>query len=115
MSAQNYLPLALKAEAQSPNDCLDVSASKSADGKRLVLKVVNVSNTPVPAQISVGGFHPRKAQARFTVLAGDWEAVNTVEQPHRIKPLEGVWQHGLKNGACGYEFPARSFTVLRFE
>lgn len=115
MVSRNYLPLCVKSELESPKGTLDVTATRSDDGRTLVLQVVNVSNGPVAAAIQLNGFQPLQPAARRTVLAGDSEAINTPEEPNHVAPLETSWQHGFKDGATACTFPPRSFTVLRFE
>ncbi len=112
--ARNFQPLCLKTEVQSPPGALDVTATKSDDGQTLVLQAVNVTNDRLPARVTLAGFTPRQPAAHATVLTGDWEAVNTPEQPDRVKPTETDWHHDLQQTAT-YTFPPRSFTVLRFK
>jgi alpha-L-arabinofuranosidase len=115
MVSRNYLPLCVKTDATSPGNALDVTATRSEDGKTLTLQVVNTSKTALPAHIRLEGFVPSKPVAHTTVLMGDWDAINTPDQPERIKPSEGEWRHEFKGGAVSRAFPAYSFTVLRFE
>ena len=69
----------------------------------------------MPGRIVLNGFVPRRPTARATVLTGDWEGTNTPDQPDRIKPTEGDWQHEFKDGAVASRtFPPCSFTILRF-
>ena len=51
----------------------------------------------------------------MTVLAGDWDCINTPEQPDHIRPRESEWKGLWKEGGADYSFPAYSFTVMRFE
>ena len=116
MVSRNYLPLCVKTEVQSPGQALDVTATRSEDGKTLTVQVVNTAKVPVPGRIVLDGFVPRKPAARATVLAGDWEGINTPEQPDRIKPSESDWRHEFKDGAVASRtFPPGSFTILRFK
>jgi alpha-L-arabinofuranosidase len=114
MVSRNYLPLCVKAEATSPGNTLDVTAARSEDGKTLTLQVVNIGKAALPAHIRLDGFVPRKPAAHTTVLTGDWDAINTPEQPVRIRPSESDWHHGFTGGAVSRTFPAYSFTVLQF-
>jgi alpha-L-arabinofuranosidase len=116
MISRNFMPLNVNVESRSPRHALDVAATKSADGKTLVLQVVNMDSTPISASISLPGFAPRKSAARATILTGDWEATNTPEEPNRVKPVATVWPHGgCPEGVTTNTFPPRSFTVLRLE
>jgi hypothetical protein len=109
------LPLCVQAEVHSPGDMLDVTAKRSADGKRLQLQVVNVGARPVEARVRVDGFKPGKAVARVVELSGRLDAVNTAGGPRRVVPQNKEWRHGLAEGEGRYTFPAHSFTVLRLE
>jgi alpha-L-arabinofuranosidase len=114
MVSRNYLPLCVNTEVQSPKAAFDVAATRSEDGQTLIVRVVNTAKAPMPGRIVLDGFVPRKAVARVTVLAGDWDAINTQEQPNRVKPSESDWRHEFKEGAVSRTFPAYSFSVLRF-
>ncbi len=105
MVSRNYLPLCVRTEARSPGNILDVTAARSEDGKMLTLQVVNISKMPLPTRIALEGFVPRHATAHATVLAGDWDAINTPDQPDRIKPTGSDWPHGYRDGARQIYFP----------
>ena len=115
MVSRNYLPLCVKAEATSPGNALDTSATLSDDGKTLILQVVNAGKLASSARIELTGFEPRKPAAHATVLSVDWEAINTPDRPDSVKPTEGDWRPEFKNGAVIRTFPPYSFTVLHFK
>jgi hypothetical protein len=115
MFSRNYLAQVVRCQVTAAGDALDVSAKRSADGRTLVLQVVNPTDKPVPAQIHLDGFVPRKPVAQVTELAGPLAARNTAEQPNTIVPQSRPWPHGLKEGSAGYTFPPCSVNVLRFE
>jgi len=115
MVSRNYLPLCVKAEATSPGNALDTSATLSDDGKTLILQVVNAGKLASSARIELTGFEPRKPAAHATVLSVDWEAINTPDQPDHVEPVESEWRHDLKSGTATHTFPPYSFTVLRFK
>src|SRR5215469_6943039 len=52
-----YEPNLVASAVQSPGDVLDVTATKSTDGKTLVLRVVNISGKPIPTTINLAGFN----------------------------------------------------------
>ena len=114
MVSRNYLPLCVKSEVHSPKDALDATAARSDDGKTLTVRVVNSAKVSIPGRIVLDGFVPRKSVARATVVTGDWDAINTPEQPDCIKPTERDWRHEFKDGTVNYAFPPYSLTVLRF-
>jgi hypothetical protein len=115
MLSQNYLPQSVKCDVAGAEGGLDAVATRSEDGKTLVLQVVNVMNKEVIAQINLAGFIPGKATAHATELGGAFDAVNTAAKPDNITPKQTQWQHGIENGMTTRMFPPYSFTVLRFE
>ncbi len=65
---------------------VDVTATRSDDGKALVLQAVNPTDKPVPAQIHLQGFVPAQPTARVIELPGSLDAVNTAGQPDAVIP-----------------------------
>jgi alpha-L-arabinofuranosidase len=114
MVSRHYLPLCVKTEATSPGNALDASATLSEDGEALTLQVVNTGRLPLPTRIELTGFVPGKAVTHATVLTGDWEAINTPDQPDRVRPTESDWHPEFTGGAATRAFPPYSFTVLCF-
>jgi alpha-L-arabinofuranosidase len=115
MLSHNYLPQWVKCDVTGADGGLDAVATRSDDGKTLVLQVVNVMNQEVTAQIHLAGFGPDKSVAQAMELSGTFEAVNTAANSDQIVPKQSQWQHGLKLGQTTRVFPPHSFTVLRFE
>ena len=114
MVSRNYSPLCVKTDVQYAGGSLDVTACKSDDGKELTLQVVNAEGAPVSARIALEGFLPRSPTAHVTVLTGDWDGINTPEDPEHIKPTESEWRPRFEDGRAPFSFPARSFTIVRF-
>lgn len=116
MSAQ-YQPVCLETTVECPNGCLDVTATRSEDGHRIVLSVVNVESQPVQASIELAGFSPTKDTARAVTLTGRLDETNTPQEPRRIVPTESVWP--LQKDDAGrdvvYTFSGYSFTLLTLE
>ena len=116
MVSQNYHPLVVKSDVTgAAAGSLDVSVKRSEDGKTLVLQVVNFSDQPGTTKLYLADFKARKSTANVETLAAPLDARNTATEPARVKPSVTSWQHGLKAGQATYQFPARSFTVMRFE
>ena len=115
MVRRAYQPLLVKCEVTGKGDRLSVNARRSEDGKSLVLQVVNWDATSRPAQLHFEGFTPSEPLATVEELTGPLNAVNTAEEPDRIKPRQSEWRHGMKDGSATYAFPPHSFTVIRFE
>jgi alpha-L-arabinofuranosidase len=112
MISRNYLPLVLKCESSAPD--LDVCATKSEDGKTLVLEIVNATGKPVTLPLKILGFVLGKPVAKMTRLEGELNARNTPGNPHAIKPTTTEWKHGLQRGETSVTCPRYSFTVIRF-
>ncbi len=117
MISAHYQPLCLKTEVECPDRGLDVTATRSEDGRTVVLSVVNVTANPMDARIQFADYSPRKDTARVVTLTGAPEEINTPAQPQRIVPTEKLWS--VTKDADGkdvlYTFPAHSFTLLTFE
>jgi alpha-L-arabinofuranosidase len=111
MFARPYLPQRVACQVTGAEHPLDALARRSADGRTLVLQVVNPADETVTAQVHLAGFVPTKPVAQVTELSGPLDAVNTADQPEAIVPQQRDWPHA--NGR--YAFPPHSFTVLRFE
>ncbi len=116
MVSRNYQPLVVKSDVTgAAAGSLDVSAKRSEDGKTLVLQVVNFSDQSGTTKLYLADFKTRKSTANVETLTAPLDARNTATEPERVKPSVTGWHHGLKAGQATYEFPARSFTVMRFE
>jgi hypothetical protein len=111
MYSRNYEPLEVKTE--SPDRDVDVSATKSRDGRTLVLQVVNVSDNATTLPLEITGFVPQEPVGKVLTLAGALDAYNPATAPESIKPLATDWKHGLENGQTTVTFPAHSVTVIR--
>jgi len=112
MISRNYEPLVVK--SASPVGDLDVSATKSEDGKTLVLQVVNVGAKPATLPLEISGFIPARAVAQVITLQGSLDTQNSAHTPDAIKPMVAGWKHEMKNGRTQVTFPGYSFTVIRF-
>jgi len=111
MSSRNYEPLEVKSQTEIRD--LDVSATKSGDGKTLVLQIVNVGEKAATVPLTISGFVPATPLAQVLTLQGSLNAQNSAMAPGAIKPVATEWKHGLENGKTTVTFPAHSFTVIR--
>ncbi len=112
MASLNREPLCVDCQTTSPDNALDVTATRSTDGKTLVLQVVNSADTAQTASVNLADFVPRKQVAIWT-LAGALTAVNTPKHPREV-----VWHKTeVEQGAPGmqYTFLAHSYTILRLQ
>lgn len=115
MIARHYQPANVAAHAKGASGALKVAAARSADGRTLVLRVVNVSDRPVSSRLRLDGLAPLRPTACVEELAGPADAVNTAKEPTRIATRRSEWRHDLSGAAPPYSFPPRSFTVLEFQ
>jgi alpha-N-arabinofuranosidase len=66
---------------------LNAVVAKSADGKRLYLKIVNPSEEPVPVRLTLKqGFRVDKASMQI-VSPDSLSARNTLDEPNKIRPV----------------------------
>src|SRR5439155_8336972 len=112
MISRNYQPLVVKSEIEnSANNFLDVCATKSDDGKTLVLQVVNADANEVTLPLKLSGFTPATRLARIQTLSGPLNASNSAANPDFIKPTCIEWKHRLEHGETTVTFAPHSFTV----
>ncbi|HSU67362.1 MAG TPA: family 16 glycoside hydrolase [Tepidisphaeraceae bacterium] len=112
--SRSYQPLVLPAKVTHADD-LDVTPLRSADGKSLTLRVVNLGPIARPTQIHLDGFMPTTPTARVEELVAPLDAVNTANDATRVVPKQKEWRHGLEQGSAVYVFPPYSFTVIRID
>jgi alpha-L-arabinofuranosidase len=111
MAALNHLPLRVASSVASPSGDLDVTATRSEDGRTVVLKVVNSGAQPHRALVELDGFTPAARPAELWTLTGALGAVNTPDAPNRIRPLKS--QLTVTSPSFQHTFPPQSYTVLR--
>ncbi|MDB5331081.1 MAG: putative alpha-L-arabinofuranosidase [Phycisphaerales bacterium] len=115
MVAKNYLPRCVKTDVDRAAHGLDVTARTSEDGRVLTLQVMNPNGANVPAHIHLDGFTPSSPTIHVTEIAGELNDTNTADAPRRIIPNDRLVNAAIEKGEAAYTFPARSFTILRFE
>ena len=113
MIAASYQPNCLAVAVDGAKDALDVTATKSDDGRRIVLKIVNLEGRPIAVNPLFAGFEPKSPTAHVTELHGELGEINTPREPEKIVPRQSV----LPKGEGGFRLNLRphSFTVVRFE
>jgi len=117
MVSAYYLPLCLEATVRCPDQCLDVTAKRSQDGRTLSLSVVNMASYPVETRIQFAEYCPQNDTVKVATLTGRLDEINSPEEPRRIVPIQTRWPlvtHGISKHVI-YTFPANSFTILKFE
>jgi hypothetical protein len=110
-----YEPNLVASTVQSPGDVLDVTATKSADGKTLVLRVVNISGELIPATINLAGFSRSKPNVTGRKLSGPVDDENTAEQPDELGPVSVQWSLKPSVNQTSYRFDPYSVTILVFQ
>ena len=89
-----------------PTPKLASTAGLSADGKTLILKVVNGSEQPLTAKLKIAGFNA--GSANVTTLTGpNMLAENSFATPMLMAPKSSRWAGDT------YQFQPRSLTILR--
>jgi hypothetical protein len=104
MIANSWAPEAVAVEAPAT---LDAFAAKTADGSKVVLRVVNNTGKEQPVTLDWQGISPVAATARVTTLAhANLQDINTESEPEKIKPVTG------EEPSSKHVFPPNSFTVI---
>jgi alpha-L-arabinofuranosidase len=97
-----------KQQAPAP---LYAAASRTADGREVILKVVNVLPTPQEAEISMRGTKSSRFTEAIVLASESPEDENSLSQPVHVAPV------ARKLDCAGprlvYAFPGNSVTVLR--
>jgi len=111
MIARHYQPLCIEAAAAGAGEALDIAATRSEDGRTVVLKIVNLEGQDLPVAIDLGA-GAAFTRARVACLAGPLDGANSPDAPRRIVPLE----HDRSCDGRAYEhvLPGHSFTILQF-
>ena len=108
MASANHLDLNIGVQVAGP---LDVTATRSDDGKTMIIHVVNSGDTEISTHIAFANFANRKAVVNTLTLTGKLSDINTPNDPEKIKPVKGVLDSAGE--AINYSFPAHSYTILR--
>ncbi|MBI2302891.1 MAG: hypothetical protein HYU66_28625 [Armatimonadetes bacterium] len=110
------VPLRLELE---PGDGagLDLSATRSADGRQVTLFVVSDGLEPVPARLDTSALGRLRRKVGVWTLAdrdraGEPDVTNGFGDPKRVAPVTSAVE--LQGARLDYPFPALSLTVLRF-
>ena len=114
MVADAWAPDVHEAVSAAPRGTIDVFAARTEDGRKLVVRAVNLTKGPREIALSVDGFIPtRPAARRMTLAHDDLLDSNTADDPELIAPVTGEWKHdGL---SAPLRLPPQSFTVVELE
>ncbi|HEY3861387.1 MAG TPA: hypothetical protein VGO59_05810 [Verrucomicrobiae bacterium] len=111
MLSRHYEPLLVECEATGG---LDAIATRSEDGKSLVLTVVNPGEKPALSTIAIGGYSAAASSAEVEELSAPLNASNPAGEPGRVQPAPQQWPARFENGAVKHDFAPHSFTVIKF-
>jgi alpha-N-arabinofuranosidase len=93
-------------------EALYASATRDDQAGEIILKVVNPGDNVQTADINLNGANVSPSATKI-VLAGNLEAVNSMEVPQNISPVESKLEHIAAKFSC--EFAPHSMTVLRIK
>ena len=113
MLARAYQPCLVQATVDGDEQKPIVVATRSADGKTLVVKVLNLAPAELSASITLPAGELADGQATVTCLHGSLTERNSPEEPEKIVPVETVvpWD----GQSFEHTFPGYSFTVIQLQ
>ena len=110
---QCFLDGALIHDARVPgSDRFFALAGRDERSGEMVLKAINVSKTPVSAQVILSGAIHIASKARLITLSSErLTDNNSFEQPAKVAPVESALE--TAGDHFSYLFPANSLTIVR--
>lgn len=110
MASENHLPLLVNSEVTDDSGKLDATATRSEDGKRVVLHVANTGDQSIVTQLEVKGLNNIKKVSSI-ILSGGLKDRNTPEEPKKIIPVKKEMKVAANQA---YEIAPYSYTVFVF-
>lgn len=110
MFGQNQGDTYLPSDSKTTNLITSVVQEKKTGD--IIVKLVNVTDTPVASQLNFIGDIQIDSKAEKTILAGDLSSANTFANPRNIVPVTSDMVAGT-TFSC--EAPAHSLTVIRMK
>lgn len=108
MASKNHLPLLVNSEVTDKSGKLDVTATRSENGKLVVLHIANIGAESITTKLDVKGLNHINTVKSIT-LSGELKDRNTPEEPEKIIPVEKK----MKNAASQvYEILPYSYTIF---
>jgi alpha-L-arabinofuranosidase len=96
---------------QNTIHCFWSASVDTSQGKHdVLLKVANNQPTAETVQITLQGVAQVEPAGQSTLLTGDPEDQNSLENPNKVAPITGTFEAGA---SFKHTFPAHSITVLR--
>ncbi|MDR3688004.1 MAG: DUF1080 domain-containing protein [Fimbriimonas sp.] len=111
MYSHVFQPVEVEATKSGNASRLDVSASRSRNGRTIVLKVVNPTDRDVSA-VQISGLEFSHRSIRIEILASPLDAVNDAAHPARIHPRLSVMPFRT---TTALRFPARSVSTVTIQ
>ena len=110
-SMLNVAPVPPAARPASASTSVFASATYVTASHTVIVKVVNISENSIDMTINLQAHGRIDPSGTATVLTGDPEGVNTLDQPTNIAPKQDT----LTGASASFRrtFPSHSFTVLR--
>lgn len=108
MASENHLPLLVNSEVTDESGKLDATATRSEDGKRVVLHVANTGDQPIVTQLEIKGLNGIKKVNSIT-LSGGLKDRNTPEAPKQFIPVKKEMKVAANQT---YEIAPYSYTVF---
>lgn len=96
-----------------PFDGIYVSATRDTSSGDVILKLVNVQETPQPLQIDLKGVLNIKKDATGEVMTGALADINTVAEPTKVVPKPMTITNAGTSFA--HDLPAHSVSVIRLK
>ena len=106
MASENHLPLLVGSSVEGAE--LDVTATRSEDGNKLVLHIANIGDKSISAKFDIAEFGTI-ASAHTITLAAPLTDANTPENPTKISPQKRNIEE-VSNLIC--DIPEYSYTIL---
>jgi alpha-L-arabinofuranosidase len=110
-----YLDGQLLHDAEAPEQQrFFATAGRDEKKKEMVMKFINYSSDPQPASLDLSSFNVARPKAQLTLLtSAQLNDNNSLETPTKILPVTS--EVTLSGNTLSHQFPANSFTVLRFK
>jgi len=108
MASHYHQPLLVGSLVSNNSGDLDITATRSEDGKQIVLHIANTGEKVLPVNVILKGVESI-ASAKAITLSGDLMGVNTPEEPEKIIPIEEDLNYSP--GAV-YNVKPYSYTIL---
>lgn len=101
------VPALLAGKALSGQDSLYISAVVDKEEKQLIIKIVNASMSDRQLPFLLEGYKKPVYNGSMTVLSGEPEQMNTLDQPEKIMPV----QTAMSGKGNKLDIPVKGFSV----